>query len=96
MSTIITIDELYAEYEKVGLGPDKSEFKTVNELSDIWNVRIGKVRELLKYCKNENRLVLSKVTVEGIDGRKSSVPAYKILPSKKQNAPINKRQTKKK
>lgn len=81
MNTKITLEELYAEYIKIGLVDDNtSEFKTVCELSEVWGVSEHRVRKVLKDYKNKKRLIYSRIMSEGIDGRKTTTPVYKILP----------------
>ena len=58
------------------------EFRTVSEMSESSGFNERKVRNLLNFANKSGRLEVRRVAVTGIDGRKTTSPAYRIAEAK--------------
>lgn len=73
----ITIDELLAELQKLGVKEDdQTGAMTVKELRKHWNKSDNVVRDILKRAAEADILVISKKIERTIDGRDFPIPAY--------------------
>lgn len=59
-----------------------TEFRTVREMTGILAVSDEKVYAMLKFAQAQGRLEVRRISSTGIDGRKTTTPAYRILEGK--------------
>jgi hypothetical protein len=62
---------------------EPEDAKTVNELVDEHGVCKTTMMEALRKLQKEQRLIVHQVMRVGIDGRRRPVPAYTVLPKRK-------------
>ena len=79
----ITETELLETLASTIRGSAPKDARTVAELADELKCQRSKVTRALGVLQRQNRLVVHRTNVVGIDGRNVSVPAYTILPAKK-------------
>lgn len=85
-SSTITLDELLAEYERLGLNARGNEVDglTVNELAARWGISSGLVRRRLQTAAGAGMLRVGRRPVTDLAGRPTSIPVYAIdIPKQK-------------
>lgn len=63
--------------------PAPKEYRTIRDISLATGKDERAVRRALHRYQDAGRLLVARVERRGIDGRRATVPAYAILPSKK-------------
>jgi alkylated DNA nucleotide flippase Atl1 len=81
MNTQITEAEILEALAVANAGP--SDARTLNEIAAASGIGERRVHRALLAFKAEGRLSVHRVTREGIDGRRTSVPGYTITPAPK-------------
>lgn len=82
MAAEITLDELMAEYERLG-NSAKDEGMTTRELAKAWGVSEQTVRDRLRLASENGWVRHSKKLMLQLDGKKFPTNCYRIiLPAK--------------
>lgn len=80
----ITESEILDALAASSATPAPKEYRTLTEIVKATKGVVGErtVRKALQQYHADGRLVTMRVAHQGIDGRRSSIPAYAILPVK--------------
>lgn len=74
----ISLEELLAEFERLGLNNQDDSFKTTKEWQDEWGLGIHRTRKILKKAQEAGMLEVKRVMRHTIDGYTRTVSAYRI------------------
>lgn len=84
MSTTITLEELLAEFERLGINAEPNdEGHTSKEYCEQWGVGIEKCRVLLGKLRDAGALEMGHRTITNLNGVNTRVPVYRIVEVKK-------------
>lgn len=79
MSVTITREEWLAEIERVMQSPEDGDGMTVLELAEAMGWCEKRAREALHKLNRAKRIVVTRGTRYALDGRRASVPLYRIV-----------------
>lgn len=79
MSVTITREEWLAELERVMKSPEDGDGMTVLELAEAMGWSEKRTREALHKLNRAKRIAVNRGTRYALDGRRASVPLYRIV-----------------
>lgn len=78
MPKTVAESDLTAEFIRLGIKPNNSEFMTVRELADSWGIGEAAARKRLHMAMEAGILERGRKQIDSLSGAKHTVTAYRI------------------
>lgn len=74
----ITLDELMAELDRLGVDDSDGDGKTTRELMELWDMNKDRVLQLLHLASDRGLLIASRKRIVAISGQPTRAPCYRF------------------